>query len=460
MKKTFSKWSLIPIMLLSLFVACSSEITPIQAETSKTDANTQVEAVADVIQLENGDFLVEGDMILTEEQLVTSKILKKQNSKSALFPSNIYEWGENPTIEYYFVPADESKGIISMSTNAKNEFTRALKDLSNGVALSFKEVSTPGKHTVYVHTYLEDIPACEGASGCAYVGKVSESNEYNNSLWFSKNKAGLSYRVFFHEMMHVLGFHHEHQRADRKDSLNFAPGDIVTGDFLNTTFDMASIMLYDNVIPKNNVKDYEWLGSLPLPSSSDKVALKRKFGSETTTIPNHYYIKHSSGKFLCRSAMGPQASVVLNSSKSDLCIWDIKSGTLNLQKVSADSDIQLETRDATTIKSPERLNNGNRLYLSYQAHIKQFSLKTSAAGDLYASKWIFNPNHTRETVLIWNPTNYTDNDGDRAKGLCLRISNETLEFSPYSSERVIGYYTTKTELEWNLIPIWNTSVAY
>lgn len=78
MKQLFIKRSLVLAMFLSLFVACSSEITPVQAENSNTDTNAQTDAVADVIQLEDGNFLVEGDMIFTAEQLVSSNVLKKE----------------------------------------------------------------------------------------------------------------------------------------------------------------------------------------------------------------------------------------------------------------------------------------------------------------------------------------------------------------------------------------------
>ncbi len=53
----------------------------------------KTDAVADVIQLENGDFVVEGDMVFTPEQLVSSNVLKKGSAQSALFRVNNYEWG-------------------------------------------------------------------------------------------------------------------------------------------------------------------------------------------------------------------------------------------------------------------------------------------------------------------------------------------------------------------------------
>lgn len=84
MIQLFIKRSLVLAMFLSLFVACSSENSPVQAENSNTDTNDQTDAVADVIQLENGDFVVEGDMVFTPEQLVSSNVLKKRKCSKCL----------------------------------------------------------------------------------------------------------------------------------------------------------------------------------------------------------------------------------------------------------------------------------------------------------------------------------------------------------------------------------------
>lgn len=460
MIQLFIKRSLVLAMFLSLFVACSSEITPVQAENSNTDTNDQTDAVADVIQLENGDFVVEGDMVFTPEQLVSSNVLKKGNAQSALFRVNNYEWGPNPTIEYYFVPANASKGNVSMSTHGKNEFIRALKDMSNGVALQFKEVTTPSQHTVYVYTFQGNIlfEGCENGKGCSWVGKVSEAVGYKNEVAFSINKKGINYRTFFHEMMHTLGFVHEHQRENATDYVILPPkSDDMTqddydanygaeyGDVLNTYFDMASIMLYSGFTPKNNVAAYQWLGLLPLPSSQDKAALKEKFGSETTT-KNNYYIKNGTGKYLCRSTTGANASLRLTTRITDRCIWDITTGALNLRQTSQYSGIVLDKNTATTIRSTESTKYGG-IYLSYQRSNNQFGLSVVGGGIQYASKWIPKSNGPRESVIIWNPLGY-----------CLGESQSNANATLYlCSEKEIF---TNPLIEWNLIPTWNTKVPY
>lgn len=470
MIQLFIKRSLVLAMFLSLFVACSSENSPVQAENSNTDTNDQTDAVADVIQLENGDFVVEGDMVFTPEQLVSSNVLKKGSAQSALFRVNNYEWGPNAVIEYYFVPANSSLNLVSMSTNEKREFARALKDLSNGAAISFKEVSTPSTHTVYVYKHKGDISSLCGRrnkASCASVGKVSSIGKQNYMRFseddFSTCTSVLTYRTFFHEMTHVLGFIHEHQRNDRGRHVTLSvfgsDFDKETGNTLDTPFDMASIMMYD--LPYVQVKQgkeevYDWMGGLPLPSPYDGLARKRVYGFESET-QNLYSIRHISGKYLCRSTTGENASLLLKTTKSSLCIWDITSGSLNLGQTSQYSGIVLDHNFATTIRSTETTRQGFGIYLGYGT-----KLGLSVQGSLrYASKWIpIISFYTGGYINLWNPLGY-----------CLTVSNDKLTVnSLYCSEDDVWYrleyaggfgeIIKDTNYNWSLVPEWNTKVPY
>lgn len=444
-------------LALSLFVACGMDDSGVQSVEVSADTGV----VADVIELENGDYLVEGDMLFSPEGLVSSGVLKKSYEQSALLGSGISKWGANATIEYYYVPANASQNIVSMPAKAKRNFERALKDLSNGVALSFKEVTTPTTHTLYVYTYSTDIPDCVGASGCAYTGKVSAIGK-KNIINFT-TKTGLFYHTFFHEMTHVLGFQHEHQRADRDSSLivNYDesdPSDVVNygildGDDLDTYFDMASIMLYSNVTPKNNIPAYLWRGVLPLQSNSDLMARQKIFGSEIA-VQNLFYIKHTAGKYLCRSGAGSSASLVLNSTTSSNCLWDISSGSLALQQNSANNGIVLDHNIASTIRSTEKTRQGFGIYLTYISSSNKLSL-TQGSGVRYSSKWIPMSNNA-DILYIWNPNGY-----------CLIVKNNQLVTTSCPESEVRGNgpnprffsYGNSTH-NWDLIPTWNTKTAF
>ena len=463
MKQLFIKRSLVLAMFLSLFVACSSEITPVQAENSNTDTNAQTDAVADVIQLEDGNFLVEGDMIFTAEQLVSSNVLKKDNSQSAVFDPSYTAWGNNAVIEYYFVPANTSNGNVAMPAAAKRTFARALRDLSNGVAVSFKEVSTPSNYTVRIYTYPSFIPGYGEATGVATVGKRTSP-----TLRFAGIYGGLFYTTFAHEMSHVLGFMHEQQRPGRDGFVRFEGIDASTlenninyyiiddADTLNTSFDMASIMLYNNAIPLDSQAAYKWIGFLPLQSKADQSARKTLFGSEPSN-PNNYYIQHASGKYLCRSTTGANASLLLNTTKSSLCIWDITTGTLNLGQTSQNSGIVLDNRFATTIRSTETTSQGFGIYLSHNSADNTVGLSVQGGGIQYASKWIpITSVDTGDYVKLWNPL-----------GNCLvvRINEVTVNNRPCSEKDVLARITHMetalgSQYLWNLIPTWNTKVPY
>lgn len=474
MIQLFIKRSLVLAMFLSLFVACSSEITPVQAENSNTDTNAQTDAVADVIQLEDGNFLVEGDMIFTAEQLVSSNVLKKDNSQSAILDLSVPAWEKNAVIEYYFAPVNNgkinSKVLTTMNTSAKREFARALKDLSNGVAISFKEVSTPSEQTVWIYTYLGEITMWpSGASGCATVGNIGKNSTNfvptRNKIQLSVSNGGLSYTVFMHEMSHILGFVHEHQRPYREQYVIIKPenaGDLTnygvpaSYNTLNTSFDMASIMLYRLETVADEAA-YDWVGVLPLQSKADQSARKTLFGSEPSD-PNNYYIQHASGKYLCRSTTGTNASLLLNTTKSSLCIWDITTGTLNLGQTSQYSGIVLDKNNATTIRSTETTYQGFGIYLSHNSADNTVGLSVQGGGIQYASKWIpIKGVDTGDYVKLWNPL-----------GNCLvvRYNEVTVNNRPCSEKDVLARITHMettalgSQYLWNLIPTWNTKVPY
>lgn len=436
MIQLFIKRSLVLAMFLSLFVACSSEITPVQAEKSNTDTNAQTDAVADVIQLEDGNFLVEGDMIFTAEQLVSSNVLKKENAQSAILDLSYTAWGNNAVIEYYFVPANTSNGNVAMPAAAKRTFARVLRDLSNGVAVSFKEVSTPSNYTVRIYTYPSFIPSYGEAFGVATVGKRTSPTLRFAGVW-----GGLFYTSFAHEMSHILGFVHEHQRPYREQYVIIKPenaGDLTnygvpaSYNTLNTSFDMASIMLYNNAIPLDSQAAYKWIGFLPLQSTSDQSARKVLFGSEPS-VPSNYYIQNAGGKYLCRSTTGTNASLLLNTTKSSLCIWDITTGTLNLGQTSQNSGIVLDNRFATTIRSTETTSQGFGIYLSHNSADNTVGLSVQGGGIQYASKWIpIKSVDTGDYVKLWNPL-----------GNCLvvRYNEVTVNNRPCSEKDVLARIT-------------------
>lgn len=455
---------------LAILVACGTENAGIQAE----DSSIESQALIDIVELEDGNFLVEGDMILSSEQTISSGVLAKSGAQSALFSSTALEWGANAVIEYYFVPANSSLGLTTMNARAKRDFVRALKDMSNGVAVNFKQVSSPGTHTVYVYTYSGEITPCmntgatQGPDGCASLGKVSSSG-YTNVLRFTasaNHPASLVYRTFFHEMSHVLGFKHEQQRKDRDDSVTISASNLTdatnygidaNGDYLGTNvFDMASIMLYYTVTPKSNIPVYLWRGVLPLQSSMDQRARKNLFGSETATN-NTYYIKHSSGKYLCRSATGSSATITLKTTTSSLCVWNISSGVLNLQQNAAMSGIVLDHNYASTIRSTESTAQGFGIYFSY-TRTNGFYLSIGGAGDRYQSKWIPMSNGA-DSLHIWNPL-----------GICLGLNSTNSALQGYSCpEAMVRNYESTTpvmvsisgaSVHWELYPTWSVSRPY
>jgi hypothetical protein len=305
-----------------LISGCLNE--PQQAENDEQSIDQTIAAVLpDTIEyekMEDGNYLVEGDMRMSADQFSLLKNLKKNSlSKSSgeevssLFYHTYFKWDQ--TIKYYFDG--------TWSNADKNEFRMALRNMSNGNSLSFSEKSYKvDSYTVRVY----NDPALSSSSW-ADVGKQS-----NPEVHFASNM--MEYRTFYHEMYHVAGFLHEHQRPDRDSYVNVTATQN-TSDPVNyaipaygTTYgsyDYASIMHYYDVSPVSPFTNDEWIGSFPTESFNDQKGLKEVYGEENK-LQYKYRIKNQqTGRYACVS--NTTRSIYSRSTiYSDLCDLKLNTG--------------------------------------------------------------------------------------------------------------------------------------
>jgi len=435
--------------------ACSSDNTITSSQKESVEQNKTASVVSDTVYLDNGDLLVEGDMIITPETQ-KYKALGKRNTQSALLDAN-NRWAAGDVIKYYFVPATPA-----ISTDIKNEFRRALKDISSGVNVYFQEVAAPGNYVVSI-SFPEYISSNSLASGCSTVGKIT-----NPRVQFSQYYKAFTSNIFIHEMLHTLGFRHEQQRINSENYINVDRTDgvnngYITGDTLGTSFDFGSILIYDTsfVTPLVSMTESAkyWVGRLPLQSSKDQSARKQYFGSVSAT-QNLFSIRHAvSGKYLCRTASGA-SSLTMLSNYSPLCEWNVSTGTMDLTTGYRSSTLALRYDNATTISGPETVH-GMSYYLSYNTSHGGLYVSASAGGRTYADKWI--PiSEKNGLVKLWNPS---------AKVCLADVGNGSLNVQTNCTEEYIRdfqiqgplffvYPNVQNHMSWKLIPNWSPTSPY
>jgi len=447
-----------PILIAWALFGCSEQ-TASSTVSQETEKATLETADSSIVKLDNGMYSVEGDMLLTEEQLAARNISAlTKTTQGALFGgSGVTAWPAGSVIEYYLVPASSNQSLTNLDVFAQHELVRALRDISNGVNIQFKQVASPGAKTIRVYAYTDDeafreacgiSPEKPTGAGCATLGMQSNNNGLAN--FNGTTQLGFTYETFFHEFCHILGFQHEHDRADRDSYVNSTETIVTDGSYLNTSFDMASIMLYP-VTAKSNpeLAVWKWLGGLPLQSPDDVAARKTKYGA-TTAEKNMFLIRHrTTGKYLCRSKETFGATPVLSATANSLCSWDVTTGSVNLQQISATSGIRSVWDAATTIRSPYIVNHF-LYYFEYLPTTQTFSMGTEGSLQ-YASKWV--PiSHQNGSLILWNP----------AAG-CLMTNNEgtALAVASGCNEATIrDYVITIANVQWDLYPQWSTTSAF
>ena len=139
------------------------------------------------------------DQIFSKEQI---KAMNISTTRSAAIKDYVKYW-TNRTIPYAIESGNLGYG--SFSTYYKNMIRQALDSISNACYLRFVETTNLGNHYIYF------IPSNQNSSS---IGMQNGGNIVRLSA------TGFLVGNAIHEVMHALGFFHEHTRDDRDNYIN------------------------------------------------------------------------------------------------------------------------------------------------------------------------------------------------------------------------------------------------
>ncbi|KAL3876057.1 hypothetical protein ACJMK2_033942 [Sinanodonta woodiana] len=182
----------------------------------------------------------------------------------------------------------------SFDSHDVTEIQLAMQEIMSGSNLCVK--FTP-RTTEEDFLYLTKLDGCWSAVG-------RRGGNQTVSVGDGCNKKG----IIMHELMHALGFWHEHNRPDRDNYINILWNNIIpehTQDFdltnksqtLDSPYDYLSIMHYkantfskdpatlDTITPKNILVDKQSLGQREYLSDNDKVRIRRLYQCNDTMCP-------------------------------------------------------------------------------------------------------------------------------------------------------------------------------
>lgn len=276
----------------------------------------------------------------------------------------VSRWPNN--VLYYVIDS-------SMNTKGRQAITDGLAMLAARSSIRFVARTSEANYVNFT-----------AGSGCwSYVGMIGGKQDISLG-------SGCEYSfVVAHEVMHALGWQHEHQRSDRDAYLTINLANITSGmeynfDKLPTTeaeaygaYDFASIMHYDAYAFSSNGKPT----MVPVSSS---VGLN-SFGQSTTLSSgdvaslNHFYPSSSSSSSATSSASSSKASSSSSRASSSSSTAASSSSRASSSSSTAASSSSSRASSASSASSSRASSSSSKAASSSSASSKSSSSSSSAS---------------------------------------------------------------------------------
>ncbi|GAA4279377.1 M12 family metallopeptidase [Aquimarina mytili] len=257
------------IMAILVVFGCEKlDDNEVSTETSIDTEITTSDGNGEIITLEsktlgtlayeriNGQNILEGDIILTDEQVNAFKNADVEDNVSKSAPGIIFKQWPNSRVNYW---------IETSNAETRDNIYWVVRYLEDKTNLDFIERRS-GNYIAFVES-----------NGCSsFLGMIGGRQEIKINSEFCKSG------TILHELLHALGIFHEQSRPDRNQYININYSNIRPGFEHNFTtqftrnygpFDFGSIMIY-------NPCNFSISSSFPFDDcTSDKATITRKNGS-------------------------------------------------------------------------------------------------------------------------------------------------------------------------------------
>ncbi|KAM6945342.1 low choriolytic enzyme-like [Aplochiton taeniatus] len=259
-------------LALLLMLLCSSQAHP-DTDRAGEDVDTVGEPgeslTSTILRMNNGskDFLLEGDIMLP----VSRNAMKCLNPRY----SCLWEKSANGKVEVPFQISDD------YTPDQKSTIQKAMDDFHSKTCIRF--IPRQGQN---VYITVESKYGCFSAMGRMGDKQVVSLSKYGC----------VTFGIAQHELLHALGFYHEHTRSDRDDHVQIKWDNINKDNFdnfvkqdtinLDTPYDYTSVMHYDT---KAFAINYQVPTIVPIPDASVPIGQRKGMSASDISRINMLY---------------------------------------------------------------------------------------------------------------------------------------------------------------------------
>ncbi|KAH7684731.1 Protein NAS-28, partial [Aphelenchoides avenae] len=173
------------------------------------------------------DLLLEGDLLLTEDQAKSYGVISGGRQKRNAVPEEYAKWPVDQPIPYFF--------DASIDEASRKLIRQGLQWWTDNSCLTWKE-DAPGKPKVKIFK----------GQGCyTYPGRLANADEHPLSL----GEDCMTFRTITHESAHAMGLFHEMSRQDRDNYIQIIWEKVPKG--YEGQYD-----IFDKSLPYGTVYDY------------------------------------------------------------------------------------------------------------------------------------------------------------------------------------------------------------
>uniref|UniRef100_A0A915DGN6 Metalloendopeptidase n=1 Tax=Ditylenchus dipsaci TaxID=166011 RepID=A0A915DGN6_9BILA len=196
-----------------------------------------------------------GDCIAISKKKIPLKSVLNRRKRSTVGKHSKRIWNEYKDGHNYIIPYAIA---TNYDTSQLARIQGAISDIEKNTCIKFKLINTKALADEYQNKSHVEIKSVPGGGCHSVIGRKPGKNMVKLEIRVTATKTCIAHHVIIHELLHLLGLYHEHQRPDRDEFITIHKERVLKGrianfniakgaDTFRLPYDYCSIMHYRDV---------------------------------------------------------------------------------------------------------------------------------------------------------------------------------------------------------------------